>query len=357
MTFIDSRHKLFGHLDRLAGWQNGKKPAPVTVEWDLSNRCALGCMDCHFAHTHTRGPWVSKPRVLPMAYDAEGDLADEPLVKRGLEQMALAGVKGIVWSGGGEPTTHPKWIEILSYAHALGLDQGMYTFGGLLYDETAHALGSLAKWVVVSLDAPDAQTYAEEKGVAGERFFAACRGITGIAKAGKAAVGVSFLLHSRNWTRAKEMRLLARGLGATYTTFRPAIRTSPSHPADCDDNREWITDALPYLEELSLESDVELDATRFAEYRDWNGREYSTCYGVRLTATVTPDGRIWVCPQRRGCSDSSIGDLRVDSFADIWARHTGEWTDFSGCRVMCRLHLMNKTLAEVYAPREHGAFL
>lgn len=356
MTYID-RHKIFGHLDRLAAWQKGDRPAPVTVEWDLSNRCALGCMDCHFAHTHTRGPWTSKPRALPMAFDNGGDLADMTLVKRALLEMAAAGVLGIIWSGGGEPTTHPAWRAAVRYARDCGLEQGMYTLGGLLSQDGACELATTAKWVVVSLDAPDAGTYASEKGVPPARFFAACQGISWLAEARSAAVGVSFLLHEGNWARCNEMLQLARGLDATYATFRPAIRTSPDDPTRCLGDRGWITEARPYLEQLASERDVELDVDRFLQYRDWSGRSYSTCYGVRLTATVTPDGRVWVCPQRRGCSGSSIGDLRTESFRELWNRHTGEWTDFSGCRAMCRLHLMNETLATVFAKREHEAFV
>ena len=34
MTYIDPRGKVFAHMDRLVGWQQGAKPAPVTIEWD-----------------------------------------------------------------------------------------------------------------------------------------------------------------------------------------------------------------------------------------------------------------------------------------------------------------------------------
>lgn len=359
MAYIDSRRKLFGHMDRLAIWQNGGSVAPVTVEWDLSNRCALGCMDCHFAHTHTRGPWTAKKRTLPMAFDAGGDLADENLVISGLREMDAAGVLGVVWSGGGEPTTHPRWEYIIEQAAALGLKQGMYTLGGLLNPSSAALLGTVADWVVVSLDAPDANTYAVEKGVPAERFGAATRGIEGLVAAGSAVVGVSFLLHEDNWYRGDDMLSLARELGATYTTFRPAIRTSPDNPSKCYADRSWITDAIPKLLDLAGEKDVELDVDRFIEYRDWDNtsRKYSVCHGIKLTSVITPDGRVWVCPQRRGCQDSCLGDLKTESFKSIWGRHSGRWTDFSGCRVMCRLHLMNETLDEVFHEREHGAFL
>jgi MoaA/NifB/PqqE/SkfB family radical SAM enzyme len=167
---------------------------------------------------------------------------------------------------------------------------------------------------------------------------------------------VSFLLHGKNWHRAEDMLALSRSLGATYTTFRPMIEEA-SDASLATTDRAWITEAMPTLEAMAVEPGVECDPPRFAGYRDWSGRSYSTCYGVRVNATVTPDGRVWLCPQRRGMAGSELGDLRRESFADIWARHPGQWTDFSTCRVMCRLHLLNEQLAGAFEPRPHEAFL
>ena len=356
MTYISSS-KVFAHLDRVAGWQRGEKPAPVTIEWDLSNRCVLGCQSCHFAHTHTRGPWVMRDRRLPMAFENVGDYARTETVYRALGEMAQAGVRGIVWSGGGEPTTHPQWLEIVQHAADQGLEQGMYTLGGLLRPGSARALAAAATWVVVSLDCADPISYHIEKGVPMDRFGAACDGVRWLADAGTTTVGVSFLLHSGNWHNAESMVALSRRLGATYTTLRPTIETSPHDPATCTGDRSWITDALPTLRALAAEADVECDPDRFVEYRDWQARSYRTCYGIRFNATITPDGRVWLCPQRRGIPDSLIGHLEQDSFADVWARHPGSRSDLSECRVMCRLHLMNEQLDQVYRPQVHEAFV
>jgi hypothetical protein len=313
--------------------------------------------NCHFSHTHVRGPWASQPRMLPMAYDSGGDLADLSVLGPALGEMARAGVRGVIWSGGGEPTTHPQWLEAVSRADFVGLEQGMYTAGGLLTQHSAKALATTAKWIVISLDTVDAATYAIEKGVAATHFTAACHGARWLAEAQSAVVGISFLLHAKNWFRADEMLALARSLGATYATFRPTIQTSPDQPSVCTEDRSWITAALMTLGRLALERDVECDVDRFLQYRDWTGRSYATCYGIRLSTVMTPDGRLWVCPQRRGCADSCLGDLRTESFDAIWARHAGAWTDFTDCRVMCRLHLMNQELAEIYKPRAHEAFV
>jgi MoaA/NifB/PqqE/SkfB family radical SAM enzyme len=355
MSYI-SPTKVFQHIERLAMWKDGKKAAPITVEWDLSNRCYLGCEACHFAHTHTRGPWVRQDRRLPMAWEGTGDVADTGLVLRGLSQMAAAGVRGVVWSGGGEPTTHPDWPVIVEHAVGAGLQQGMYTAGGLLTSEKGQWLSDRATWVVVSLDAWTAETYATEKRCPPDLFYRACDGIQHMIGR-KAVVGVSFLVHEGNWREMTAMRRLALGLGASYVTFRPRIDTQPDAPGVITSSRAWVTEALPALHEQAAHARVECNPDRFEQYRDWAGHGYTTCHGIKVNATITPDGRVWVCLQRRGVQGSVVGDLRRETFEELWLKHPGVWTDFAECRAMCRLHLVNQQLAEVFSSHPHGAFV
>lgn len=353
--FIDPRGKAFAHLDRLSSWQAGRKPAPVTVEWDLTNVCSLACQSCHMAHTHVAGPWAGKA-TRGASYGDTGRMAAVSTVERGLGEMAAAGVQAIVWSGGGEPTLHPAFASIVQCAASFGLEQGLYTLGGHVTDGLARTVGPLLSWVVVSLDAPDAETYAAEKGVSVQRFEDACAGVVRLT--GECpVVGVSFLLHAGNWHRTGAMLALARGLGATYATFRPTVTVSQTQPGALVGDRAWVTAALPTLEALATEVDVEIDVRRFLQFRDWAGHGYDTCYGVRLLTQVTPDGRVWICPNRRGIAGSELGNLTDDSFPSIWAKHPGQWTDFRDCRAMCRLHLVNTTLATVYRPRQYEAFV
>lgn len=361
MTYINPRAKVFQHMDRMVAWrERDYTPAPVTVEWDLSNRCYLGCQSCHFAYTHSRGPWTARMLVTPDGFDGTGDLADTSLVEDVLLELATCKIGSplsIVWSGGGEPTMHPDWRRIVTFAGAMQFEQGMYTAGGLLSVESAAVLAHYMTWVVVSLDAADAATYAKEKRTGEKKFTDACDGIRWLSAAKEATVGVSFLLHAGNWRRAPEMLTLARDLGASYATFRPTIETSPDAPSIATGDRSWITDASSTLEALAGEPDTEIDPGRFYAYRDWQAHPYHTCYGIRLATAITPDGRVWVCTNRRGYTGSCLGDLREESFVDIWNRHPGKWTDFQECRVMCRLYAVNETLAALEAPKPHGAFV
>lgn len=349
--------KVFAHLDRIHAWRSGEKPAPVTLEWDLSNRCDRGCQACHMAYTHVRGP-LTGAHDGPAGSTSTGDLADTDLVLRALSEVAAAGVQGIVWTGGGEPTLHPGFEPIVTEAARLGLSQGMYTHGGHIDRKRAELIRQHFSWVVISLDRADAESYRAYKGGGPKGFDKACAGIRNLVAApGACTVGVSFLIDAETWQHTGAAVTLFRALGADYITFRPMIDFDQANPAQAIGDRTWITEAMPTLETLAALPGVVCDPPRFVEYRDWTGRSYSACYGVRMNATITPDGRVWLCVNKRGFPGAELGDLRRESFASLWTRHPGKVTDFSLCRVMCRLHLVNERLATIEAPMTHTEFV
>jgi MoaA/NifB/PqqE/SkfB family radical SAM enzyme len=355
---INPEGKLLRHIDRIAGWQRGERPAPVTVEIDLSNRCPLGCDECHYAHTHVKGPWTRVGRTLPLYHDKGGDLMDMTVLDNALLDMSLFGVKSVVWSGGGEPTSHPQWQAAVALAASYGLQQGMYTYGGefaRVQDAPALAAAHLA-WVVVSLDWHTAALYAKHKRVAPSMFEAACEGV-GRLSAAHATVGASFLVNAENWTDMAAMLQLGRDLGASYTTFRPAITTSPAAPGVPLGDRSWVAVAYPTLRALSQQPGVECNPQRFLDWATWTGHGYTTCAGPCLSTAVTPDGRVWICTNRREYTGSSLGDLRKQTFREIWASHPGGWDVDNSCRAMCKLHPVNERLNQLVQPLPHEEFL
>lgn len=355
MKYIDPVGKILSHVDRLAAWQSGTKTAPVNIEWDLSNRCSLGCADCHFAYTHTRGPLKGRDGK-PVNHTAGGDLAEIQMVKRALHQAKEAGVLSVTWTGGGEPTLHPDFDEMVEYADFLGLRQGLYTNACHIDYVRGERLAKLLDWAVVSVDCYNSADYSAYKGVSPKFFEQMKSGATNLL-GGQCVVGASFLLGAENWTTAWKMLAFAREIGFDYTTFRPLVQYDLARPSQLVGDVSWVTAALPLLNDLSQETDVECLPQRFMEYRDWAARDYPVCYGVRFNTVVTPNGKVWVCVNRREFEGSELGDLSTESFADIWARHPGEWKDFEQCRVLCRLHLINRTVWNVYRPRPHAEFI
>lgn len=356
MTYIDSRHKALWHLDALADLQRtGKTKAPVNVEIDLSNRCSLGCEWCHFAYTHTRGPLAGK-RAKPAGHVDGGDVMSLDLAYSILRQLAAAGVKSVTWTGGGEPTLHPHFNEIIEHARSVGLEQGIYTHGGHIDDERAALLKRLFTWVFISLDEADAESYKRSKGV--NQFERVCTNIEQLATAqGKATIGIGFLLHPLNYLDTRKMIELGKSLGADYVQFRPTIQYSHDAPDELNEDTAWLAHAIQRLRVHTDNPFVIADIARFEQYRTWTGHGYNTCYWSGLQTAITPNGKVWRCANKREYADALLGDLAVESFDEIWKRAGGACAVDGKCRVLCRGHLSNQTINAVMKEPMHSSFI
>lgn len=356
MSYINSRQKLFWHIDEIKQIKDtGTTDAPVNVEIDLSNRCSHGCSWCHFAYTHTRGPLVGK-RDKPVGHIDGGDLMDEQLAYRLLDQLAQAGVKSITWTGGGEPTLHPLFDKIVWYADGLRFDQGLYTHGGHMSQERANLVKKYLTFVYVSLDECNAEDFAESKGV--KRFDHVLSGIRNLVSAeGKATVGIGFLLHRGNYSKVDDMVTLGKSLGVDYMQFRPIINYEQDAPGQLVEDIQWVNGAINNLRKYAGDKQVVTDTWRFEMYRDWNGHGYQTCNWSALQTVITPNGKVWRCTNKREHPDALLGDLTVESFADLWERSGGACKVNDKCRILCRGHIANVTLDSIISEPSHKNFI
>lgn len=350
--YINPSGKVLRYPEKIAALRRGEFFPPVGVEIDLTNRCNLGCKFCHFGYTHSRGFLAGKSKL---AYEAMGDEMDFDLLCRVLVEMLKADVKSVTFTGGGEPTLYPRFIEALERAHT-AFDVGLYTNGTLIDDAKAEAIKRYCKWAVVSIDEPNPTEYAKIKQA--DKFDAAIAGARRIKAAeGNAIVGLSFLVGKhqtmQDFIDAAE---LGRDVKADYVEFRPRILFDENNPSVANEDTDWVSKTIEELEFVQgFYSNVDARIEQFELYADYK-RTYQTCYGIMFTGVITPNGKMWKCVNRRGFPDSCIGDLNSESFVDVWAKQKPH-TDFAKCRVLCRANVMNRTLDSVMQPIPHEAFI
>lgn len=355
MSFIDPKQKVLWHLDKILELkQTGKTASPVNVEIDLSNRCSHGCAWCHFAYTHTKGPLVGK-RDKPEDHIDGGDLMDYQLAINILNQLKAIGVQSITWTGGGEPTLHPNFNEIIEYTASIGLEQGLYTHGGHIDENRAVLLKRYMTFIYVSLDECTSDKFKVSKGV--NRFSFVLNGIQNLVKAsGLATIGIGFLLHKENYRDVDTMIELGNSLGVDYIQFRPIINYDQNNPTQLIEDTTWVSEAINQLKDKTNDSIV-ADLDRFTMYQNWAGHGYTTCNWSGFQTVITPNGKVWRCLNKREYADALLGDLTTESFSDIWSRSGGACSVNSKCRVMCRGHIANLTLDKVLTKPTHQNFI
>jgi MoaA/NifB/PqqE/SkfB family radical SAM enzyme len=132
-SYTSNSVKLLKHLDKLKKIQDNEPPSPVMAHISIINACNLTCSFCCFANR---------------------DLTDRlPLerVKKALDSFKKIGVTGIEFTGGGEPTLHPDFEEIVNYSHSLGFKLGLCTNGKNLGTKIKKEIVSKFTWVRLGL--------------------------------------------------------------------------------------------------------------------------------------------------------------------------------------------------------------
>ena len=113
-SFTSNHVKLLKHMDKLQRIQDGKPPSPIMAHISIINACNLTCSFCCFANR-------AMSERLPL-----------DRIKKALDSFKKIGITGIEYTGGGEPTLHPDFEEIIKYTYDLGFKIGICTNGALI---------------------------------------------------------------------------------------------------------------------------------------------------------------------------------------------------------------------------------
>lgn len=331
-----SSSKVLLHRDRLDLLLQGELPPPVTVEVDLSDGfCNHSCPHCFFA-----SPQKSTPQHFPLerARSLGRELAD-------------MGVKAIEFPGGGEPTTHPHFGEIVREFGASQLPMGLVT-NGQLYERVADVI-DLFRWVRVSLDAGTAEMYRRMHGV--DRFDQILRGIRRLAAASSTPIGVAFLVTPDNWRTAPDAIDALGDSGISYLQFRPASKVAWQEHLDLARDAEALTQSA---RDSSRGFTVDISSHKWARLRE--GRRFSTCDTSPLVGIVKASGDVPFCCLRRD-EGPFFGNVLTHSFGEVWSstgrREAWSGADHSMCPIPCKHDAYNEAFHALRQDDLHTPFL
>lgn len=344
-----SSDKILKHLDRVNEWIEGGNPPPITVELDMTNICNHRCPECV----------VNYFRV------ADKSALSRRAAKDIVRQLAKNKIRGLIFTGGGEPLCNPCTLEIVELARSLGLDLGFITNGSLLNEKSAKTILDNCTWVRVSLDAASPGVFKLMHGVDGNEFNKVVKKIELLVDAknklkSECTIGVGFLTCDHSVSDMVKAAILSRQLGVDYLQFRPMqIHRGGKFDYHWTDVQNEIAGCLKYSNNgfQVLYSQHKYEMAHDERF----GRHYHKCYGQQFATVIAADAKAYLCCHVRGYEKYCIGDLRKNTFEEIWnseqRKSVVENVDFKDCIPLCRDNTFNQILWNIKQPREHVNFL
>ena len=179
-------------------------PPLLVAEMHVTDRCNSACIFCNQRK--------ARQRRAEMSLEFFENIIDE---------MHNEGLRGIRLSGGGEPTSHPQFSELLAILQCRGISVTNLDTNGLLLSSSLcdDLLACNPRTVHVSLIAPDAELWARETCLPPKLYGTIISNIQRLAKQVErenVRIVLSFVVDEITYASLPRMESLAKELGVEF---------------------------------------------------------------------------------------------------------------------------------------------
>jgi cyclic pyranopterin phosphate synthase len=234
---------------------------PVTVHFGLMSKCNHRCVWCSDLDYRAKYNGVFSFEVL----------------QRTLQDLADGGTRSVNWTGSGESTMHPQFVEITKTAARLGFQQSCITNGTGL-DKIDPSLFS---WVRVSLDAGTAKVHRKLHGT--QDFREILDSMRRFKDRRGSVLGVSYLVHPDNASDVARIIPILDEIGVDYIRIK-ADALNPTKRFEPDGPPAFV---LPEEEPKHLKL--------FFDDKREPGNAGLPCRAASFHAWVAPSGDVFMC--------------------------------------------------------------
>lgn len=342
MKSMLNAYKILNHLPEVNKMIEDNKTPPLAVEIDLTNLCNHHCIWCMFDRYRDKNPDTLKTERLYTL----------------LEELKSVGVKAITYVGGGEPTLHKDFSDILYKSKELGFDIGLVTNGELLLNNI-QCIKDNCKFCRVSLDAGSKTDHQKLHGSRRKSFKRILDGIKALGEVkGDLILGVAFLVHPANFLKLVDLVNVLPVLKVDYLQVRPVYMPGLIFN---DRLKQKMSIVLNEASLIAKENGLQFISFnhRFREFYEEDLKPCK-CLAHNLLSIIGADGKVYLCCQLRGNAKFAIGDIYKNTFQEIWQSQQRQDVineiDISRCPP-CRYKKYNEIMDYLSSERGHENFL
>ena len=355
-----SFEKVYYHLDHLHDYIRTGDTYPVHMIVGLTNICNHACIFCYGYDT------------ISARYN-ENAFAPMDMIVGTIKEAAQLGLRSVSLVGTGEPTLHPKFVEIVRGIKSAGVDVGLFTNGSLIDEDKVQAITDTHTFLRLSCSAADREEHnrIHHAGRPVNDFDRIVENIRSLLnrRGGKPfpTIGVQFVVIHHNWQSLLRACRFWKDVGVDYYAIKPAYKNpkTPEH----EENEAPLGKVIELMKEAKeLEDD---NFTVYAKYEQFSKvlgvkgyHGYDKCHGQAFVTFLDPDGKLYVCGNMHGKEEYCLGNVRESgSFEAVWNGERRKQLlrdlDVSTCPVGCRMDPLNLIIEDLMNPdpQIHPSFL
>jgi radical SAM protein with 4Fe4S-binding SPASM domain len=297
---------------------------PISVELHLTDLCNLDCYWCTDIEIRQTKATL-----------------DINIVKSLLKDFKEHDV-GVTLEGGGEPSIHRNFGEIVEYAQSINLDLGLITNGTRDISKWASAF----KWIRVSIDSTNSEEYIFEKRK--DYFDKVIKNVKKLNESrqkDETLIGAGYVMTKHNADHIPSFIEFLDQCEVDYIYLRP-VEESAEHLPD-------MNKLYNLHEKLKNNKDLRIKFLLKTDERTIIDNDNLPCIAHSLTCVIRANGDVVMCEKRR--HDIKVfGNVNETSFNEIWLSEGRKKISKKllnpdankGCEV-CRLTKFNRTFYDL----------
>jgi MoaA/NifB/PqqE/SkfB family radical SAM enzyme len=292
VIFSIAQEKLAYHQE-FSKYMHGERVPIINVEVSLTNICNAQCEHCFYQSGKVKkAKYINAADLLAFIMDGE-----------------RAGLKAVTWTGGGEPTLHPDFFQLIDNI-SYDLDQGLFTNALNKIRYNSYRL----RWIKITKT---------------NNPFP----LENIKKLSENCKIVGLCINygsTKQDDEIKEALEIAYKYNLKYVQIRPQLNTLGK---TAEIFGPFITD-----EKLII------DTEKFEECR-YADRGYTECEGFHFSPMVWENGDMDVCGYMRHHKKYNIGNIYKHSFTTLCRKMPQSVAVRKDCMICCKNNEINKLIS------------
>jgi radical SAM protein with 4Fe4S-binding SPASM domain len=283
------------------------------------------------------------------------------------------GVKGIQFTGGGEPTIHKDFVFFMRTAQEMGFDTALVTNGSMLVKEEIREVALNTVWTRISIDAAHSRHYMEERGVKRQAWENMLEGARNLCQEAQNVenpplIGAGFVVHPRNYTQIHDAVRLYYDVG--FHNVRLGLMFNSEEEAPYKNIwpviRSLCEDAVSEYDGKGDRNFRVLDRTqqRYNEFaqQEEGAIDYEFCGFQNFTCYIGGDLNVYRCCMWAYHPHGLVGSIKDQTFKELWdsKEKKDNYANFNAKSCgKCQFNKINKVIEGILnpAPEQHASFI
>lgn len=302
--FLNPKKVLYPLVRILPAYLEGARAfTPWAVEIHPTAKCNYRCIHCSYMERN----------------ESRREL-DATTMNRLIDSLIAMRVRGVYFSGGGEPTVYPglkKYIEKLSDNN---VDVAIVTNGSLLAEAGLIDIAEKINYIAISVPSCNEENFYA---ITGARTLKKILAIPGIIREKRpmvsTIVGARVVVTNRIFKEVPHILRTLYDKGFDYAIFK-VVRDYEERGLGLDEqsSSELVATIAKLAENNELNSNFTNLESVFTYRKPYVATEKCYINDMGMLATITPDGNVYPNISEIGNDDFLIGNLFENNFETIW---------------------------------------